>query len=354
MKVFCQVFSSLLVLALLLPGCKKNEPDTKTKPPKSRRSLCAEFCQKAAQCRLLRKGYHCQAECDEMLQSSEKNQKIFKKVARDFSASCEKFGLMADSLRFVLTPPAKLATLPSLPDRPRSGIRIRVSKTALFADDKVVAQHLDYKLDPFYKQGHAASFLIDPLKDLLTRAKKKRSPGSRKPVVAQFLLTPGVTYRLLLELVYTAGRATYRQFDFRVNTPAGPRVLQLDTSNPPPQKAQTITIEVTKSGLRLSPPAAKTAATLIAGRRAGKQIIDDLPKLYRALLALRKANPTVQILGLAADPGVRWQRFAMVWAAVAFDRGIAPFKSNNALLSWHKPGKQPQKLFATIQLLVLE
>ena len=107
-----------------------------------------------------------------------------------------------------------------------AAIQVAITNKVILVENKVVARVKNGRVDASFKKGNnPASLLISPLKDALVneREKKKfiaRYNKSKKEMQFKGLLTiiadKRIPFRLLTEVLYTAGQAEYASYKFAV------------------------------------------------------------------------------------------------------------------------------------------
>ncbi len=108
--------------------------------------------------------------------------------------------------------------------KPEATVSVTVSKTAIIVDNKAIPglELKDGKVDASQKRGGEDSyFLIQLNKVLLDAAEKKRRLASMNPKVefkglCTIVMDEETPYRLLTEVMYTAGQAEFSKFKFAV------------------------------------------------------------------------------------------------------------------------------------------
>lgn len=104
---------------------------------------------------------------------------------------------------------------------PEDTTTITVSQKAILVDDKKAVDVQEGKVDGSQKKGGADSLYITPLFDSLTEAtkKKKREKQLLKQQyepVATIIADQATPYRLITEVMYTAGQAELSKFKFAI------------------------------------------------------------------------------------------------------------------------------------------
>ena len=106
--------------------------------------------------------------------------------------------------------------------RPGATVVITVSNSAIIVDHQPVAIVKDGKVDASKKRGGEDGYFIIPLHKVLTdAAEKKRRLASLNPAVkfkgiCTIVMDEKIPYRLLTEIMYTAGQAEFQKFKFAV------------------------------------------------------------------------------------------------------------------------------------------
>lgn len=106
---------------------------------------------------------------------------------------------------------------------PIPSIPITVYKDKIVVDNKEVVTISNYKIDASYKQGNDNSFLIQPLKERLEKlieVQKEQDArlGREWKPVATIISDQEIPFRIITEVVYTAGQAKLSDFKFAVIT----------------------------------------------------------------------------------------------------------------------------------------
>ncbi len=104
---------------------------------------------------------------------------------------------------------------------PKPSASLTVTKKGIIVNDKPVVQIKGGTVDKAYKQGDEASLNIQPLFEALneeaTRQKEMaRLRGSKFDGVLTIIADNETEYRLLTEVLYTAGQAEFQKFKFAV------------------------------------------------------------------------------------------------------------------------------------------
>lgn len=104
---------------------------------------------------------------------------------------------------------------------PKASATVTVTKNGIIVNDKPVVQIKAGTVDKAYKQGDEASLNIQPLFEALneeaTRQKEMaRLRGSKFDGVLTIIADNETEYRLLTEVLYTAGQAEFQKFKFAV------------------------------------------------------------------------------------------------------------------------------------------
>ncbi len=98
---------------------------------------------------------------------------------------------------------------------------VTISRKSILVNDKLAVDHKDGIVDQSQKRGGDRGMVIQPLFDELTKqiAEKKRQSAMMKkdyePVVT-IVADQTVPYRLITEVMYTAGQAELSQFKFAI------------------------------------------------------------------------------------------------------------------------------------------
>lgn len=104
--------------------------------------------------------------------------------------------------------------------RPQAAVTVTVSKSAIMVDNKPVLQVKDGKVDAVQKRGGNDGYFIIPLNKQLGDAaeKQRRIAAQNSSIKFDGLLTvvmdEDIPYRLLTEVMYTAGQAEFAKFKF--------------------------------------------------------------------------------------------------------------------------------------------
>ena len=105
----------------------------------------------------------------------------------------------------------------------KSATVIAVTRNAILVDDhKVVDLRQDGTVDPSNKRDGANGFFINPLYEALNEAAQNqkaiaaRNPAYQFEGLAMILGDKLINFRLLTEVLYTAGQAEFNQFKFVV------------------------------------------------------------------------------------------------------------------------------------------
>ncbi len=104
--------------------------------------------------------------------------------------------------------------------KPSATVTITVSKSSIVVDNKPVLIVKDGKVEASQKRGGEDGYFIIPLnKVLVTAAENKRKLAAYNPTVkfegiATIVMDQDTPYRLLTEIMYTAGQAEFNKFKF--------------------------------------------------------------------------------------------------------------------------------------------
>jgi biopolymer transport protein ExbD len=104
--------------------------------------------------------------------------------------------------------------------QPAATVAVTVSKSAIVVDNRPVLVVKDGKVEASQKRGGEDGFFIVPLnKELVDAAEKKRRLASVNPSVTfdgvcTIIMDGDTPYRLLTEVMYTAGQAEFNNFKF--------------------------------------------------------------------------------------------------------------------------------------------
>jgi len=111
--------------------------------------------------------------------------------------------------------------------KPAATVMVTVSKSAIVVDNQPVLVIKDGKVDAAQKRGGEDGYFIIPLnKVLVDAAEKKRRLASVNPTVefkgiCTLVMDKNTPYRLLAEVMYTAGQAEFSKFKFATISSAG-------------------------------------------------------------------------------------------------------------------------------------
>ncbi len=117
-----------------------------------------------------------------------------------------------------IKPGERLDLTSSLADlQPSKALPLTITKDYILVDDKPVVQIKDFRIATSAKRGGDDGFLIVPLFDALDKhAKRLKSIRAKDSAFDGRLLIVAdskVPYRLLSEVIYTAGQALYKDFE---------------------------------------------------------------------------------------------------------------------------------------------
>ena len=104
--------------------------------------------------------------------------------------------------------------------KPSATVTITVSKSSIVVDNQPVLIVKDGKVEASQKRGGEDGYFIIPLnKVLVNAAEKKRKLAAYNPTVkfegiATIVMDKETPYRLLTEIMYTAGQAEFNKFKF--------------------------------------------------------------------------------------------------------------------------------------------
>lgn len=104
--------------------------------------------------------------------------------------------------------------------KPAATVSVTVSKSAIVVDNRPVLVIKDGKVEASQKRGGEDGFFIVPLnKELVDAAEKKRRLASVNPSlkfegICTIVMDEDTPYRLLTEVMYTAGQAEFKNFKF--------------------------------------------------------------------------------------------------------------------------------------------
>lgn len=103
---------------------------------------------------------------------------------------------------------------------PQAAVTVTVSKSAIMVDNKPVLQVKDGKVDAVQKRGGDDGYFIIPLnKELADAAEKQRRISAQNSSIKfdgllTVVMDEDIPYRLLTEVMYTAGQAEFAKFKF--------------------------------------------------------------------------------------------------------------------------------------------
>ena len=130
------------------------------------------------------------------------------------------FGCAVDPLRIDTSEDLKLPA--STTDiNPKASAAVTVTAKGILVNDKVVVAVKDGTVDKAFKGGDEASLQIQPLFDALTEAAQTQQDiamriGSKFEGVLTVIAHEETPYRLVTEVLYTAGQAEFQKFKFAV------------------------------------------------------------------------------------------------------------------------------------------
>lgn len=105
---------------------------------------------------------------------------------------------------------------------PEEAVPVAITQRNILVSDKPVAEVTDGKVDPSVKRGGANGYFINPLFDALNNEADKQKRIAKHNSAQQFkglaliIADKKTPYRLLNEVLYTAGQAQFGQFKFAV------------------------------------------------------------------------------------------------------------------------------------------
>jgi len=111
--------------------------------------------------------------------------------------------------------------------KPAATVMVTVSKSAIVVDNQPVLVIKDGKVEASQKRGGEDGYFIIPLnKVLVDAAEKKRRLASVNPTVkfegiCTLVMDKDTPYRLVAEVMYTAGQAEFSKFKFATISSAG-------------------------------------------------------------------------------------------------------------------------------------
>ena len=102
---------------------------------------------------------------------------------------------------------------------PKASAAVTVTAKGILVNDKVVVAVKDGTVDKAFKGGDEASLQIQPLFDALTEAAQTQQDiamriGSKFEGVLTVIAHEETPYRLVTEVLYTAGQAEFQKFKF--------------------------------------------------------------------------------------------------------------------------------------------
>lgn len=104
--------------------------------------------------------------------------------------------------------------------KPEDAVPIAITTRAILVNDEPIAAVVDGKVDPSIKRGGATGYLINPLYDALEAERRKQetiaryNPQQTFKGLATIIGDKGTQFRLLTEVMYTAGQAQFANFKF--------------------------------------------------------------------------------------------------------------------------------------------
>lgn len=106
-------------------------------------------------------------------------------------------------------------------ENPMPSIPITIYSDKIVVDKKEVVVINNMKIDAAYKQGSDSSFLIQPLKERLEKLVQIQKDqdarlGREWKSVCTIIAHRDIPYRIITEVVYTAGQAKLMEFKFAV------------------------------------------------------------------------------------------------------------------------------------------
>jgi biopolymer transport protein ExbD len=106
--------------------------------------------------------------------------------------------------------------------RAEEAVSVTITKENMLVEGKEIVQLKNWKVNKSLKQGGEDGFLINPLKDALDREVKYQRKMEQVDKKAKFegkvliIADKGVPYRLVSEVLYTAGMAELGKYKFMV------------------------------------------------------------------------------------------------------------------------------------------
>jgi len=104
--------------------------------------------------------------------------------------------------------------------KPKAAVSITVSKSAILVDNKPIIALKDGKIESSHKRGGEDGYFIMPLSRELTNAAKQQrrlnivNPSIKFEGLLTIVMDEQTPYRLLSEVIYTAGQAEFSKFKF--------------------------------------------------------------------------------------------------------------------------------------------
>jgi len=120
---------------------------------------------------------------------------------------------MSDNLQL----PASTATL-----EPEEAVPVAITSRQILVNDAPVAEVIDGKVDVSAKRDGEQGFFIEPLFEALNKEADKQKKIAKHNTAQEFkglalvIAHQDTNYRLLNEVLYTAGQAQFAQFKFAV------------------------------------------------------------------------------------------------------------------------------------------
>ncbi|MGM0576612.1 MAG: hypothetical protein ACQEXJ_12855 [Myxococcota bacterium] len=217
-----------------------------------------------------------------------------------------------------------------------------------------------FSIDAASKAGNTASYLIVPLREELISKldRAKQANEGKGDFEASVTIEPDdqVPFRILLEVVHTAGvagystiRLSHREEVATMGLPASGR-----KASKPKQKPLKLTVLATSRGRLVKYRSGDSKGDERVEKQQGNPL-DDLMKLYARLMQLKKRFPDAKTLNIGAEQDTPWKVIASTIRASRWQRGEDSYESG---LAWLKSTRamasdgRPKPLFPRIQFVV--
>jgi len=111
--------------------------------------------------------------------------------------------------------------------KPEAAVTVTVSKSAILVDNKPVMQVKDGKVDESQKRGGGDGYFIIPLnKELMTAMEQQKQLSEVNDSIKfdgmlTVVMDEDIPYRLLTEIMYSAGQAEFSKYKFATIASAG-------------------------------------------------------------------------------------------------------------------------------------